>query len=199
MTRTIPAQLAENAASNGGSVWLTSPETGLTVTWADAQDRVQVLVGQLNRLGLAPGEPVAIAAHNCIASTLLFTAVTCAGFVATPLNLVSGTKAMAYVLGHCQAKILFCAPENRALIDEVLSNRKEDIQVIVLHPEDGPEWPERPEQRCANRKCCSRRKKPGLADVHLRDNRQSKRRCTFPRQSAGGRWECGDRSSYHLC
>ena len=142
MTRTIPAQLAENAASNGGSVWLTSPETGLTVTWADAQDRVQALVGQLNRLGLAPGEPVAIAAHNCIASTLLFTAVTCAGFVATPLNLVSGTKAMAYVLGHCQAKILFCAPENRALIDEVLSNRKEDIQVILLHPEDGPVWPE---------------------------------------------------------
>ena len=45
MTRTIPAQLAENAASNGGSVWLTSPETGLTVTWADAQDRVQALVG----------------------------------------------------------------------------------------------------------------------------------------------------------
>ena len=108
------AQLAENAASNGGSVWLTSPETGLTVTWADAQDRVQVLVGQLNRLGLAPREPVAIAAHNCIASTLLFTAVTCAGFVATPLNLVSGTKAMAYVLGHCQAKILFCAPDNRS-------------------------------------------------------------------------------------
>ncbi|MEC7244077.1 MAG: class I adenylate-forming enzyme family protein, partial [Pseudomonadota bacterium] len=142
MTRTIPAQLAENAASNGGSVWLTSPETGLTVTWADAQDRVQALVGQLNRLGLAPGEPVAIAAHNCIASTLLFTAVTCAGFVATPLNLVSGTKAMAYVLWHCQAKILFCAPDNKALIDEVLSNRKEHIQVIVLHPEDGPVWPE---------------------------------------------------------
>ena len=142
MTRTIPTQLAENATLNGTTIWLTSPETGVTLTWADAQDRVQALVGQMNRLGLAPGDPVAIAAHNCIASTLLLTAVTCAGFVATPLNLVSGTKAMAYVLEHCQAKLLFCAPENRALIDDVLRSQDEDIQVIPLHPEDGPEWPE---------------------------------------------------------
>lgn len=142
MMKTIPAQLAENAASHGESVWLTSPETGVTITWSEAQDKVQDLVAQLNRLGLAPGEPVAIAAHNCIASTLLFTAVTCAGLIATSLNLVSGTKAMAYVLNHCQAKVLFCAPDNRPLIDEVLSSREEDMQVIALHPEDGPDWPD---------------------------------------------------------
>ena len=142
MIQTIPAQLAKNAASNGEAVWLTSPETGVTLTWADAQHRVISLVNQLNRLGLAPGDPVAIAAHNCIASTLLFAAVTSAGFVATPLNLVSGIKAMSYVLGHCQAKILFCAPDNQALIDEVLGSMDAEIQIISLHPENGPEWPE---------------------------------------------------------
>lgn len=141
MSKTIPAQLAENAARHGDAVWLTSPETGATVTWSEAQKQIEVMVGRLSQFGLAPGEPVAIAAHNCIASTLLFTAVTCAGYLATPLNLVSGTKAMSYVLGHCQAKILFCAPENRALIDEVLSNRQETMLVIPLHPEDGPIWP----------------------------------------------------------
>ena len=87
---------------------------------------------------------------------------------------------MAYVLGHCQAKILFCAPDNKALIDEVLSNLKEHIQVIVLHPEDGPVWPEGLSNAAQTENAAPHRKQPGVADVHLWDNRQSKRRCTFP-------------------
>ena len=121
MTKTLPSKLAHNAATKADGIWLTSPETGQTVNWAQAQHTIQDIVSYLHQLGLRPGEPVAIAAHNCIASTLLFTAITSAGYLGTPLNLVSGTKAISYVLGHCKAKVLFCAPENKALMDEVLS------------------------------------------------------------------------------
>ncbi|MEC7208849.1 MAG: AMP-binding protein, partial [Pseudomonadota bacterium] len=141
MTKTIPAQLAENVAASGESVWLTSPETGMTVTWAEAYKQVNDIARQLHQLGLAPGEPVVVAAHNCIASTILFTAVTSAGYLATPLNLVSGAKAMSYVLSHCKAKVLFCTPENRSLIDEVSAPEQCDFLIIPLHPEDGPVWP----------------------------------------------------------
>ena len=142
MTTTLPSRLAHNAATKAGGVWLTSPETRQTVTWAQAQHTIQDIVGYLHQLGLRPGEPVAIAAHNCIASALLFTAITSAGYLGTPLNLVSGTKTISYVLGHCQAKVLFCAPENKALMDEVLSGAQDEILIIPLHPETGPIWPE---------------------------------------------------------
>ena len=142
MTTTLPSRLAHNAATNAGGVWLTSPETGQTVDWAQAQHTIQDIVGYLHQLGLRPSEPVAIAAHNCIASALLFTAITSAGYLGTPLNLVSGTKAISYVLNHCQAKVLFCAPENKALMDEVLCGAQDEILIIPLHPETGPIWPE---------------------------------------------------------
>ncbi len=142
MTKTLPSKLAHNAATKADGIWLTSPETGQTVNWAQAQHTIQDIVSYLHQLGLRPGEPVAIAAQNCIASALLFTAITSAGYLGTPLNLVSGTKAISYVLSHCQAKVLFCTPENKALMDEVLSEAQDEILIIPLHPETGPIWPE---------------------------------------------------------
>ena len=142
MTKTLPSKLAYNAATKADGIWLTSPETGQTVNWAQAQHTTQDIVSYLHQLGLHPGEPVAIAAQNCIASALLFTAITSAGYLGTPLNLVSGTKAISYVLSHCQAKVLFCTPENKALMDEVLSESQDEILIIPLHPETGPIWPE---------------------------------------------------------
>ena len=142
MTTTLPSRLAHNAATKADGIWLTSPETGQTVNWAQAQHTIQDIVSYLHQLGLRPDEPVAIAAQNCIASALLFTAITSAGYLGTPLNLVSGTKAISYVLSHCQAKVLFCTPENKALMDEVLSETQDEILIIPLHPETGAIWPE---------------------------------------------------------
>ena len=112
MTKTLPSRLAHNAAIKADGIWLTSPETGQTVNWAQAQHTIQDIVSYLHKLGLRPGEPDAIAAENCIASAVLFTAITSAGYLGTPLKLVSGTKAISYVLSQCQAKVLFCSPEN---------------------------------------------------------------------------------------
>ena len=80
-------------------------ETGQAVNWAQAQHTIQDIVSYLHQLGLRPGEPVAIAAQNCIASVII-PRITSAGYLGTPLNLVSGTKAISYVLSHCQAKVL---------------------------------------------------------------------------------------------
>lgn len=141
MMKTITEQLHYNAEHHPDTIWLTSPETKLRVSWSEARLQVEQIAAKLHLLGLPASTPIAIAAHNCIASTLLFTAITCANYLATPLNLVSGVKALSYVLNHCGAKILFCAPQNRALIDEVLAGLDTAITVIELDPEEGPKWP----------------------------------------------------------
>ena len=93
----IAAQLDMNARAAGDAVWLTSPDTGATVTWGAARDATREIACQLDTLGLAPGASVAVAAQNSIWSTLCFTGITTGGYLATPLNLVAGARVLSYV------------------------------------------------------------------------------------------------------
>ena len=73
MTPSIAARLDANATAAGDAVWLTSPDTGDTVTWTEAARRSRDIACQLDAMGLAKGAPVAVAAQNSIWSTLCFT------------------------------------------------------------------------------------------------------------------------------
>ena len=142
MTSSIRAQLEANAASRGDAVWLTSPDTGHSVSWADALAASTAIASRLDALGLTPGAPVAVAAQNSIWSTLCFTGITLGGYLATPLNLVAGARVMAYVIAHSGAGVILCTDENRVLIDEALADVERDVTIIRLDPENGPDWPE---------------------------------------------------------
>ena len=142
MTSSIRAQLEANAASRSDAVWLTSPDTGNSVTWADALAASTAIACRLDALGLAPGAPVAVAAQNSIWSTLCFTGITFGGYLATPLNLVAGARVMAYVIAHSGAGVILCTDDNRALIDEALADVERDVTIIRLDPDNGPDWPD---------------------------------------------------------
>ena len=144
MTGSIRSQLEANAAARGDAVWLTSPDTGDTVTWADALDASTDIARRLDSLGLAPGAPVAVAAQNSIWSTLCFTGITLGGYLATPLNLVAGARVMAYVIAHSGAGVILCTDDNRGLIDEALADVERDVTIIRLDPDSGPDWPGEP-------------------------------------------------------
>ena len=113
IAQSIPAQLAANATDNPDGVWLTSPDSGDTVSWREAADRARAIACQLDALGLAPGAPVAVAAQNSIWATLAFMGITTGGYLATPLNLVSGARVLSYVIG-IPAYPSFCARMNSA-------------------------------------------------------------------------------------
>ena len=100
MTQSIAAQLDANAAAAGDAVWLTSPDTGDTVSWTEAAARSREIACRIDALGLADGAPVAVAAQNSLWSTLCFTGITAGGYLATPLNLVAGARVMSYVIEH---------------------------------------------------------------------------------------------------
>ncbi|NKB54252.1 MAG: AMP-binding protein [Rhizobiaceae bacterium] len=143
MTATsIAEQLEANAGADGNAVWITSPESGAKVTWKEAAQRSCEIACHLDALGLSQGAPVAVASPNSIGSTLCFAGVTYGGYLATPLNLVAGARVLSYVIGHSQASVIFCADENRQLIDEALEDVNHSVTVIRLDLEAGPQWPE---------------------------------------------------------
>lgn len=139
--RSISAQLEANAATYGGSVWLRSPDTGATVTWAEAQAAARRIASHLDAMGLAPGAPVAVAAQNSIWSTLCFAGITSGGYLATPLNLVSGARVLSYVIRHSGVATILCSDDNRGLIDEATAGLDREITIIRLDPDAGPDWP----------------------------------------------------------
>ena len=143
MNGSIAAQLHANADAAGNAVWLTSPDTGDRVNWAEAALRSREIACQLDALGLADGAPVAVAAQNSIWSTLCFTGITTGGYLATPLNLVAGARVMSYVISHSGVEIILCTDDHRQLIDEALATVDRSVTIIRLDPDKGPEWPDR--------------------------------------------------------
>lgn len=141
MTQTIAEQLRANAELDAAGIWITSPESGATITWSEAEAHSRNIACHLDALGLDGGASVAVASPNSVWSTLCFTGITSGGFLATPLNLVAGARVLSYVIGHSQAKVILCADESRALIDEALSGVDHAVTVVRIDPENGPEWP----------------------------------------------------------
>jgi len=140
-TCSIATQLAANADSHGDSVWLRSPDTGATVTWAEALASARGIASHLDALGLPAGAPVAVAAQNSVWATLCFAGITTGGYLATPLNLVSGARVLSYVIRHSGVATILCSDDNRELIEEAITGLDREITVIRLDPDAGPDWP----------------------------------------------------------
>lgn len=140
MTASIAEQLDTNSAADADGVWITSPETGHTVSWAQAATASREIACHLDALGLDDGAAIAVASPNSFGSTLCFTGITYGGYLATPLNLVAGAKVLSYVLDHSNAALVFCADECRDLIDEALAEADLEITIVPLDLETGPRW-----------------------------------------------------------
>ncbi len=140
MTTSIAEQLDANAHADPDAIWITSPNTSATVTWAEAASRSRRIACQLDALGLEPGTSVAVAAPNSIWATLCFTGVACGGYLATPLNLVAGARVLPYVLDHSEAAVVLCADECRPLIEDALMAVERPITIIRIDPTNGPVW-----------------------------------------------------------
>ena len=142
MSGSLRDQLEQNAAASPDAIWLTSPETGQQISWKEALSQAQTIAAHLKALGTEEGASIAIASHNSIGACLAIAGITYGGYLATPLNLVAGAKVMSYVLNHCKADVIFCAPDNHDLIKDVLRTTELSPLVISLPPEGQPVWPE---------------------------------------------------------
>ena len=140
MTSSIREQLDANASTDANGIWITSPDDGATVTWAEAADHSRQIACHLDDLGLESGAAVAVAAPNSIWATLCFTGITYGGHLATPLNLVAGARVLSYVIGHSKASVILCADQCRHLIDEALAEIEHKVTVIRIDLETGPQW-----------------------------------------------------------
>jgi len=138
MTLSVRDLVEKNSKNYPDKTWLFSPATGKEITWKSAFLIAQNIAENLTLLGLKKGDPVGIAAHNSVGCCLAFLGITYGGFLATPLNLVSGHKAIEYVIMHSKLKLIILSETSKNLIGEALKISDTPIKILHLDPERGP-------------------------------------------------------------
>ena len=143
--RTLRELIDGQAEASEETKFLVSPETGRVVTYRGLQQQARAIVARLRELGLAAGDKVAFLLDNGLFTAELFLGAMYGGFVSVPLNVRAGASQLAYMVEHCDAKVVFVADEYAALMSEVLPQVRRSVRVIPADVDevsavDGPKF-----------------------------------------------------------
>ena len=138
MSATLRDVLAGHVARQPEDTFLVAPETGRNLSYREMERQSRLLARWLRAAGLRRGDKVGLYLHNGYQTALLFLGAMVGGYVAAPLNLLSQRSQLAYVLEHCDCKVLFTAREYEKQLGEALAAVKRPIEAIVIDP-DAPE------------------------------------------------------------
>jgi acyl-CoA synthetase (AMP-forming)/AMP-acid ligase II len=132
---TVRDLIDRNAAAGPDLAFLISPETQRTLTFAGLRRQARRLYFRLGEIGLRPGDNIAWAMDNGLFAARLFLGAMYGGFVAVPLNVRAGVAQLAYMLQHCDAKVVFVGSEYRGLIAEAMAQVRRPIEIVAVDPD----------------------------------------------------------------
>jgi len=112
---TVREFVDHNATQTPDNVFLITPLDESSeceeLTFLKLKHQVDSIGGQLAALGSVPGDKVAFLLNNGQWAVQLFLAVMANARVIVPINAVAGETQMLHVLNHCDADVIFVAPE----------------------------------------------------------------------------------------
>jgi acyl-CoA synthetase (AMP-forming)/AMP-acid ligase II len=107
-------------------------EPGLTLSYGELENQARLLAGELRARGGRRGDRVALFLQNGIRTTTIFLGAIAAGYTVAPLNLLSQRGQLAYVLDHCDCKVLFTSQTYANQVNEALRLVSRSIKVIEV-------------------------------------------------------------------
>jgi long-chain acyl-CoA synthetase len=133
--RTIRHYVDLQARRQPNAPYLIAPETGAKLSYAQLQRDSHELGRYLFSLGLDRDDKVALMLHNSYQTGRLLIGVMYAGFMVAPLNLLSQSSQLAYVLEHSDSKVVFTSAEFAARLEAALAGIQRKISIIVIDPD----------------------------------------------------------------
>ena len=138
MSGTLRDALAGHLARQPDRTFLVAPETGRRLSYQELEYQARLLARWLRAAGLKPGDKVGLYLHNGYQTALLYLGAMLGGYVVTPLNLLSQRSQLAYVIAHCDCRVLFTAREYEEALGAALAEVRRPVEVVVIDP-DAPE------------------------------------------------------------
>ena len=115
---------------------LIAPETNSVLSYGQFALETRQLAARYASLGLRQGDHVGFLLHNGYQTTTIFLGTMAAGYVVTPLNLLSHGTQLAYVLSRSDVKLVFTSAQYeaqlRAALALVPAPQAKQIQIAVI-------------------------------------------------------------------
>ena len=111
--QSVPAILKDNASKYASRTAISYNKRGvfLSLTYAEFYERVLMLARGLKRAGVQPGERVAIFSENRLGWAISDFGIQAAGAITVPIYATNTGKQAAYVINHCEAKVVFVSTQ----------------------------------------------------------------------------------------
>lgn len=129
---TFPKILLQNAEVFGDRTAVREKDLGIwqSWSWSEVLDEIRALSLGLRKLGLAPGDKVAIVGANRPRLYWSMVAAQAIGAVPVPVYADSVAEEMAYVLGH--AEVRFAIVEDQEQVDKLLSMAEQVPSLVKI-------------------------------------------------------------------
>ena len=130
--QSIPAVLKDNAKKYSKKTAISYKKRGvfLSLTYEEFYERVLMLARGLRKSGMVPGDKVAIFSENRLGWAISDFGIQSAGGITVPIYATNTGKQAAYILNHCEAKIVFCS--TKAQYEKLLSVKDQIPQVELV-------------------------------------------------------------------
>jgi long-chain acyl-CoA synthetase len=119
--RTLPQLLRDRARAHPDKVATRRKRLGIwqPTTWHDMYEKIRALANGLSRLGVQPGDRIAIIGENIVETYWLEYAALCCGARVVCLYPDVGAEELRGILDHCGAKLLLA--EDQEQVDKALA------------------------------------------------------------------------------
>ncbi len=132
-------QLIDHRASTTPDhIFLIDPHSRETITYSGLKQAASAISHQIASLGARPGDTIAYALGNGSLSALSILGIMYGGYLATAINLVAGSDAIAYALEHSQTRFVFADDRGAEAIGGALGRLDNPPKVIAPNPEFAP-------------------------------------------------------------
>ena len=133
---TLRSVLLAHELAQPNATLLRSPETDRILTYGQFAKETRQLAARLHEMGINAGDHVGFLLHNGYQTTTIFLAAMAAGYVVTPLNLLSQGAALAYVLEHSNMRVVFTSSHYQQQLRDAISSlsaqHANGVQIVVI-------------------------------------------------------------------
>jgi long-chain acyl-CoA synthetase len=121
MVSTLPGLLFDQVRRRGQAIALRHKQRGVwkRVLWSEYGERVRAVAAALRAFGVRPGENVAVLGENRPEWLYCHLGIMAAGAVTCGIYPTSSAEQVEYLLGHCEARLLFLEDEEQ--LEKVLA------------------------------------------------------------------------------
>jgi long-chain acyl-CoA synthetase len=138
----VPAMFFDRVAATPDDEAFRYPADGewLSLTWAQAAERVRAIAAGLLQLGVGAEQRVAILATTRVEWILADNGILCAGAATTTVYPTTSAEEAAYILGDSGSKVVFADGDQLAKLREIRDSLPGLEKVVIFDGESDGDW-----------------------------------------------------------